>query len=434
MDLERMKRISGINESLTLKSVPAYSTDTSKSDKSGEKQAKANNTTPKNKSAADVRTVDGRSDIDQNVNGTVLDDAEDDKLKITKMKAGKTDAGGQRTVTKHEKLNYTISIDPKTGCPKVDDELKKELIDVESWSNNVSYTECYVVASQENVYVCYEGSEQFSSTTDRNKATAFLDLDTASSVADLYDNSAIRRLVIEVKQDCCPTCNVNPCICESESESEDEDEEEELDDIATDDSEQYESLQQPIGDMVADINAKLSARQNVKIAAQYMGHTFTGYVKRLMSNMIEVQPTTNTRTTYKINNKTVMLPIEPTLLKWSQNDPLLAVGVARKHEPTQQINPDKKPGFYDRNPQLAPSYSKPSTWAVDMSAHIIELPSLNEYLNIIKEGKKEAEKVTINNLVAKHASKFNKAAVHRDRKKDDKRGVTKHKGDMDTQE
>ena len=33
----------------------------------------------------------------------------------------------------------------------------------------------------------------------------------------------------------------------------------------------------------------------------------------------------------------------------------------------------------------------------------------------------------INNFVAKYARKFNKSAVHRDRKKDEKRGVRKHK-------
>lgn len=33
-----------------------------------------------------------------------------------------------------------------------------------------------------------------------------------------------------------------------------------------------------------------------------------------------------------------------------------------------------------------------------------------------------------NNLVAKHARKFNKAAVHADRKKQARRGIVKHKG------
>ena len=33
-----------------------------------------------------------------------------------------------------------------------------------------------------------------------------------------------------------------------------------------------------------------------------------------------------------------------------------------------------------------------------------------------------------NNLVAKHARKYNKAAVHTDRKKASKRGYRKHKG------
>lgn len=43
---------------------------------------------------------------------------------------------------------------------------------------------------------------------------------------------------------------------------------------------------------------------------------------------------------------------------------------------------------------------------------------------INKEGK------TMNNLVAKHARKFNKAAVYRDKKKATKRGYTKHKGSV----
>jgi len=32
------------------------------------------------------------------------------------------------------------------------------------------------------------------------------------------------------------------------------------------------------------------------------------------------------------------------------------------------------------------------------------------------------------NLVAKHARKFNKASVHKDKKKESKKGYTKHKG------
>lgn len=37
------------------------------------------------------------------------------------------------------------------------------------------------------------------------------------------------------------------------------------------------------------------------------------------------------------------------------------------------------------------------------------------------------KKHTVNNLVAKHARKYNKAATMRDRKKAQKRGYTKHR-------
>jgi len=308
MDLERLKRISGINESLTLKTVTP-STDTSKSVKSAEKQAKINNTTPKNKSAADVRTVDSKSDIAQNTKGTVLDDT--DESKITKMKSGKTDAGGQRTVAKHEKLNYTISIDPKTGCPKVDDQLKKEMIDVESWSSNVSYTECYVIASPENVYVCYEADtdvDNFIMLDDRNKAVVFETIEQAQMVADLFDNSTIRQLTIQEAKKTevmCKKCKCCPCECEENEE------------VQSEDGEDYVS---------------------------------TG----------------------------------------------------------------------EENCEMKESQSLPTTFGS---------MSLSQYVAVIKESKKENDKVTINNLVAKHAGKFNKSAVFRDRKKDDKRGVKKHKDD-----
>ena len=36
----------------------------------------------------------------------------------------------------------------------------------------------------------------------------------------------------------------------------------------------------------------------------------------------------------------------------------------------------------------------------------------------------------LRNLVAKHARKFNKASVHTDKKKDEKRGKRKHKKDF----
>ena len=39
-------------------------------------------------------------------------------------------------------------------------------------------------------------------------------------------------------------------------------------------------------------------------------------------------------------------------------------------------------------------------------------------------------KTRTNNLVAKHARKFNKAAVHADRKKQSRRGIIKHKGKL----
>lgn len=42
--------------------------------------------------------------------------------------------------------------------------------------------------------------------------------------------------------------------------------------------------------------------------------------------------------------------------------------------------------------------------------------------------KKRDKRERVNNLVAKHARKFNKAAVHIDRKKASKRGHIKHKG------
>lgn len=38
-------------------------------------------------------------------------------------------------------------------------------------------------------------------------------------------------------------------------------------------------------------------------------------------------------------------------------------------------------------------------------------------------------KPEINNFVAKHARKFNKAAIHKDKKKSLKKGYTKHKKD-----
>lgn len=41
--------------------------------------------------------------------------------------------------------------------------------------------------------------------------------------------------------------------------------------------------------------------------------------------------------------------------------------------------------------------------------------------------KKKQKKTTQNNLVAKHARTFNKAAVHKDRKKAQKKGYRKHK-------
>lgn len=41
--------------------------------------------------------------------------------------------------------------------------------------------------------------------------------------------------------------------------------------------------------------------------------------------------------------------------------------------------------------------------------------------------KKKQKQTTQNNLVAKHARAFNKAAVHKDRKKAQKKGYRKHK-------
>lgn len=43
----------------------------------------------------------------------------------------------------------------------------------------------------------------------------------------------------------------------------------------------------------------------------------------------------------------------------------------------------------------------------------------------------DKQKSTTKNPVAKNASRFNKPAVHKDRKKSDKKGYVKHKGRQD---
>ena len=52
-------------------------------------------------------------------------------------------------------------------------------------------------------------------------------------------------------------------------------------------------------------------------------------------------------------------------------------------------------------------------------------------MNGVKFNPKDMVTFQNHNPVAKHARKFNKSAVMRDRKKDSKRGYTKHKGKID---
>lgn len=296
MDLERIVTLSGIPQ---LKLTPVtLDIDFEKAQKASQAKTKQNNSSTSNMDVEDVRTINNKNDIDQNVAATLVDT--DDS--VIDMKDGKTDVNGQRVMAKREKLNYTISVDPKTGLPKVDDELKKEMINVESWVASGS-KDCYVIKDADGQYLAFH-TETVQSSATHNHATALFAVEHAQQLSQYFANSTVVQLVsekqekkVEEEEQCeeqqvCAKCKCAECEC----------------------------------------------------------------------------------------------PAAPSAPK----------------ETTAELVKETQDKF-------------------------TAMPTLLEYVQKLKESKHTEEKERINNLVAKHARKFNKSAVHVDRKKAQKAGKQKHK-------
>lgn len=391
MDIDRLKRLSGLNESLT---TPVnVSTNTDASTKASSKKAKENNKTPENKSASDVRTVDKKSAIDQNVVAS-LDDVNDD---ATNMTAGKKDVGGQKTISKGEKLNYTISLS-KSGAPKVDDELSKEMVDVETWGESAEMgQQGYIVSSAENIYICHEQDDSFYSCDDRNKAVVISDQLIAEYIADQFTNSVVSRLMVEKdeKEDnkTCEKCKTEPCECEKEDKKDkssccDVDNEEdckcEQQPCVCDDS---SNLKETSNDMVNQINTRIQNGEDILISVNYKNFMFNGRVKKANDTNVFVTPTPQTSKHYNIQDKNIMLPAKPNQLTWSTKKPNILRGIVKDSETSVERPPA---GGYPGSP-MAGNTQDPSTWAVDMSGAKIKGTPLREYMADIKNTRKQIQ-------------------------------------------
>lgn len=440
MDLERLQRLSGLSEKMTPVKVD---TNTNASIEAARKKAKENNKTPTNKTIDDVRTAVKNSDIEQDVVAT-LDDIDDSGIQV---KAGKTDINGNKVIAKGERLTYTVSVDPKTGAPKVDDELKKELINVETFGECAKPgQEGFLVASVDNIYLCYEGNNQYVMIDDRSKAAVFETQEQAEQLADLFTNSTVRRIFVETsceneENDVCPDCGDEPCTCgdgcgcddKCDCKSDDEDEEQWIREAIN----FKDTVIENNGNILADIQNRLQNGEEVKVALNYQGDVFTGFVQGVSNQFLDVRPTQKAISRYNIKDKTVKLPIDPSTMQWSQQMPGLIQGKAKEVQAlnqtaqSQQQQPQGRASFFPGVKQVSPktqgSVNDPSTWQIDMSSKQYKAKPLTEYINMLKEQKKNDRAPVINNLVAKHAGSFNKAATHKDRKKDAKRGVVKHK-------
>ena len=143
MDIERLKILSGIadrlNEEWTFVDMKSTA-----STKQADKQFKANNTDIKNQTIADVRTVDPKADIANDVTAEI----EDIGTTLNHPTAGKRDAAGQAAPYKNdpkkpfeaEIQTHTISIAPN-GAPVVDDATTITMVKNFSNGDNTTFKE-----------------------------------------------------------------------------------------------------------------------------------------------------------------------------------------------------------------------------------------------------------------------------------------------------
>jgi len=187
--------------------------------------------------------------------------------------------------------------------------------------------------------------------------------------------------------------------------------------------------------MMADVQGRLAQGDNITLALDYLGKTFTGYLQDISQNFITVKPTAKTIQRYNIvDSSNVKLPIDPTLLSWSAKTPNMLRGRAKetKSMDAQKTDWRSESPYNSGNNSNMGDKNDPSSWAIDMASQQIIGKPLTEYVSDLKEMKKKDQMSNskTNNLVAKHARTYNKAAVHTDRKKDQKRGASKYKKDM----
>jgi hypothetical protein len=358
MDIQKLKRLAGLDEYVTeAVAVKPYQT-TTITDPENKKSVKDNNKdTVKNKSAEDVRT-DG-TEPGKSPEAVKKVDPIDQNPKETKI---------VQTAT------YKIVIGKNGGAAKVDDNMEIKSIKVESWLAEPDYAlPMYILKNTDDQYVT-ESNGSLMSGFDQ-QALIFADLEQAQQLAEAIGFSVYAtKLVDPAIEKMYETLGQEIELGEPLSEAFD-----------------------PSVNVKADIDNKLAQKQKVSIAVNYKGQMFNGRVTATADNAVHVIPSEKTIQRFGIKNpRQVLLPVDYKAMMWSDRFPDVVVGHAKEVDTNASpLNPN--PGsqvansgrgtianFGQQKPAIG-NPNDPSTFKIDMS-------SFDPQGNPLAEAKKEADK------------------------------------------
>lgn len=392
MDIKRLQELGGITSPSIVRPVKDSSSNTNAS------TVKSNNVVPKSMTFDQAHLSNGKSDIPDNVVAT-LDDTDDSGITV---KAGKKDVNGYKEIRKGEDLRYTVSIND-AGAPQVDNELTRDLKNVETWGESATYGDVgFIVGSTDNVFVVVENSTKDELTvtfTDmRSKATVVSE-QVAIQISEIFENSDIRKLMIAEKEE-------KDEDTDDEKEDDDEDkaeskpkkknESEKDEDLSS----KKEEKSKKDSDKDADDECtciKESLNENTQSPEEYAkslfrllklmlrrneiipvhlvtdGKPFDGTISSITPNVLMVKPEARTVKMFGLQGSDPQaIKYDPSQLRWNDDTNSVegVVGPLNKVDPVvpgQQVN--RNPGmFHVPTKPSQGEFNKPSTWQLDMSS------------------------------------------------------------------
>lgn len=345
MDIDRLKILSGLQES-DYSAVTPYSSAANTQTAKQTSAMKKNNADTKSTTFADASLQDysvqqstDKALTNDKSNSTFADASLQD-YSVKSPSPSKTVKADSKSV---ERLDNQTEIE-KTGEPKISTELKLNKIKVESWVAAPDFATKFLAVKLADQYVA-ENLELVDWCND----VALFDLDSAAQVSALIEGSEIVEIQL---------VDPNSELLESQLVLDSE-----LGSI-------LESNVAPtnrIDNIRSDIESRLGYKQKIYLAVNCKGKMFAGTITRATNVGLFVIPTADTVERYAIQSPTnVLVPIDYSAVHWSEKKANVLVGYAKDID-LGQDNTDSGRSEVGHKPATG-SYNDPSSFKVDMSS------------------------------------------------------------------